>query len=94
MPFLLIRHRVKDYARWKPRFDEHAETRKASGSKSARLFRSAANPNEIVALFEWDNLELAQRFSQSENLRAVMQESGVAEPPDIFLLDDVETFPA
>ena len=94
MPFLLIRHKVKNYARWKPCFDEHAATRKASGSKSARLFRSAANPNEVIALFEWDSLELAERFSQSENLRAVMQESGVAEPPDIFLLDDVETFPA
>ena len=94
MPYLLIRHKVKDYARWKPRFDEHAETRKASGSKSGQLFRSSANPSEIVALFEWDNLELAQRFSQSENLRAVMQEAGVSELPDIFLLDDVETLSA
>jgi hypothetical protein len=66
MPYLLIRHKVKDYARWKPCFDEHVETRKASGSKSGRLFRSAVDPNEIVALFEWDDLELAHRFSQSE----------------------------
>ena len=94
MPYLLIRHKVKDYERWKPRFDEHAATRKASGSKSGRLFRSSENPNEIVALFEWDDLELAQRFSQSENLRAVMQEAGVSEQPDIYLLNDIEPLTA
>jgi len=30
---ILIRHRVKDYKKWKPLFDEHASKRKASGTK-------------------------------------------------------------
>ena len=94
MPYLLIRHKVKDYERWKRHFDEHAATRKASGSKKGRLYRNAANPNEVIALFEGDDLALARRFAQSENLRAVMQEAGVIEQPDIYVLDDVESLSA
>jgi hypothetical protein len=33
MPYLLIRHKVKDYDKWKPVFDEHGSTRKANGSR-------------------------------------------------------------
>ena len=33
MPYLLIRHKVQDYSRWKPLFDQHGEARKAMGSK-------------------------------------------------------------
>ena len=94
MPYLLIRHTVKDFGRWKACFDRHAETRRSIGSKGGRLLRSSTRPNEIVLLFEWEDLDLARRFSQSENLRAVMQEAGVNEQPDIFLLDDVEALPA
>jgi hypothetical protein len=94
MPYLLVRHMVKDFGRWKACFDQHAETRRSIGSKGGRLFRNAARPNEVVALFEWEDIELAKQFSQSENLRAVMQEAGVSEPPDIFLLDDIEILSA
>jgi hypothetical protein len=94
MPHLLIRHTVKDFGRWKACFDRHAETRRSIGSKGGRLLRSSTRPNEIVLLFEWEDLDLARRFSQSENLRAVMQEAGVNELPDILLLDDVESLPA
>ena len=94
MPYLLIRQKVKDYKRWKSHFDEHAPTRKASGSKKGRLYRNSENPNEVIALFEWEGLALARRFSQSENLRAVMQEAGVIEPPDVYVLDDVESLSA
>ena len=46
MTFVLVRHKVQDFAKWKPVYDEHQATRKASGSKRARLFRSADNPND------------------------------------------------
>lgn len=94
MPYLLIRHKVKDYERWKRHFDEHAATRKAGGSKKGRLYRNAEIPNEVIALFEWDDLAQARRFSESEHLRAVMQEAGVTERPDIYVLDGVESLSA
>ena len=90
MPYMLVRHKVKDYAKWKPIYDEHAATRKASGSKGARLFRNADNPNELMILFEWDDLVKARKFAQSEDLIKTMQKAGVYDKPDIYFLDEIE----
>ena len=90
MPYLLIRHKVKDYAKWKPVFDKYGAARKASGSKGGRLFRNAGDPNEAVILLEWDDLEKARQFAQSKDLREAMQRAGVSDRPDLYFLDEVE----
>lgn len=90
MQYVLIRHKVGDYAKWKVMFDEHGATRKASGSKGGRLFRNADDPNEVVVLFEWDDIEKARAFVQSEDLGQTMKRAGVLDKPDIYYLDEVE----
>ena len=92
MPYMVIRHKVKDFTTWKPFFDEHGTTRAAQGCKGGRLFRGAGVPNEVVILFEWDSHEKAREFIQSEDLRANMSRAGVADTPDIYFLDEVEGF--
>jgi heme-degrading monooxygenase HmoA len=93
MPYILVRHKVADYARWKPLFDEHGAVRMASGCKGGELFRSAADPNGLVILFEWDDLAKARQFAQSPDLRETMQRAGVVDQPDIFFLEGVEHVP-
>ena len=90
MPYSLLRHKVEDYERWKPVFDEHVPAFTQSGSKGGRLFRNADDPNEVVILLEWDALENARQFYGSDDLRETMQRAGVAEQPDIFFLEVVE----
>jgi heme-degrading monooxygenase HmoA len=94
MPYLLVRHKVEDFDRWKPVYDEHGATRKATGSLGSQLLRNADDPNEMVILFRWDTLENARRFAQSDDLREAMQRAGVADRPDIYFLDEVERAPA
>ena len=94
MPALLVRHKVQDYATWKPIFDEHGTTRQASGSRGSRLFRSASDPNELVILFDWDELDNARQFAQSDDLRETMQRAGVTDHPDIYFLEEIEAAPA
>ena len=93
MPYLLVRHKVADYAKWKPFFDQHGATRKANGSQGGRLLRNANDPNELVVLFEWDDLEKARQFAQSNDLREIMQRAGVVDQPDIYFLEEVEHVP-
>lgn len=90
MPYLLIRQRVKDYEQWKLAFDAHSLTRQANGSRGGQLFRNASDPNELVVLLEWDVLERAHQFAQSEELREVMQQAGVIDRPAIYFLKDGE----
>ena len=94
MSYLLIRHKVEDYARWKPLFDEHGATRQANGSRGGQLFRSATDPNELVILLEWNDIEQAHQFAPSPDLREVMKRAGVADQPDIYLLEAGEHIPA
>jgi len=94
MAYLLVRHKDKDYEKWKTVFDEHSATRKTSGSKGGRLLRNADDPNEMVVIFEWDSLEKARKFAQSEDLKKTMQRAGVIDKPDIYFLEEIERVPA
>ncbi len=90
MPWILIRHKVEEYAKWKPVFDEHGTTRKTSGFKGGYVFRNADDRNEIVILLEVEELEKARQLVESEDLREAMQRSGVADKPDVYFLDEVD----
>lgn len=90
MPYLLIQHSIQDYAKWKPVFDEHESTRRASGCKATRLLRSEDNPNETVVLLEYDSLDKARRFAESKDLREAMRRAGVVGEPEIRFVSEVE----
>ena len=94
MAYLLVRHKIENYAKWKPIFDDHGGMRKASGCKGGRLFRNAANPDELVILFEWDDVKKAQQFAQASDLRETMERAGVVDRPDVYSLEEIEKFSA
>lgn len=90
MPYMIVRHKVEDYARWKALYDEHEAAREAAGCKGTIVFRTADDPNNVVTLFEWDDLANARQFSQSDDLREKMQEAGVMDMPDIYFLNKAD----
>ncbi|HVO74482.1 MAG TPA: hypothetical protein VMT35_10705 [Ignavibacteriaceae bacterium] len=90
MAYVLVRHKVSDYKKWKPIYDGHESTRKKSGSKGARLFRGADDPNKVIILMEWDSFENAKKFAGSQDLKETMQKAGVLEMPDVFFLDEIQ----
>jgi hypothetical protein len=90
VPYSLLRHKVEDYERWKPVFDGHTPTFMQSGSNGGWLLRNAEDPNEIVILLEWDNLENALQFYGSDDLRETMGRAGVADQPDLYFFEEVE----
>ena len=88
MVFVIARHSVTDYAKWKQAFEGAIAMRKAGGEKSIRIFRTIDDPNNLVLLMEWDNLENCQKYMQSEDLQKAMQEAGVTGQPDIYFLNE------
>jgi heme-degrading monooxygenase HmoA len=77
MPYLLERHQVRDYNRWREVFDADAAGGEAAGCRTARVFRNAEDPQEVVVLFEWDSLERARRRIESATLSREFDEAGV-----------------
>ncbi len=50
MPYVLVRHKVQDYAKWKPVFDEDevADGRKAMGSRGGGISTAT-----LMTLMSW-----------------------------------------
>jgi heme-degrading monooxygenase HmoA len=91
MPYLLVRHKVEDYERWKPVFDhDHGATRERSGSKGGWILRNAFDPNELVILLQWDSSENARHFLNADETMEAMQRAGVTDEPDVYFLEEVE----
>ena len=88
MPYMIVRHKVENYDIWKAGYDEHGATRKAAGSKGTHVFRTDEDPNEVLVLMEWDSLDNARKFADSQDLRETMQRVGVIDQPDIYFLND------
>ena len=86
MTHVLIRHQVADFAKWKPVYDGHRATRQKAGLTEKHLLGTIDNPNEVVLLFEAEDLKRAQAFAQSLDLRETMQQAGVIDKPDVFFL--------
>ena len=94
MAHLLVHHHVEDYKKWRPLFNEHGKVRSEQGSKSGIIFRSANDPNEIFALFEWDSVENAKKFAQSDSLKETMKKAGVQGIPDVYFIEEIGKTPA
>jgi heme-degrading monooxygenase HmoA len=93
MTYVLVIHKVEDYAKWKTVYDEDGATRKAKGSKGAFVFRDANDSNQMVVITEWEDMEKAKNFAESEDLRNTMQKAGVSGRPDVYYLDEIERTP-
>ena len=86
--FMLVRHEVEDFNAWKHDYEAHRRERVKAGVSEKYILQSDSNPNEVVVLFEADNLNRARAFAQSADLRESMEHAGVKDKPDIFYLHD------
>jgi heme-degrading monooxygenase HmoA len=92
MPYLIVRHKVQDYARWKLFFDQQSAARKESGSRGGHLYRNGDDPHEVIAVFEWSSLERARAYTQSADFRETMRRAGVVDQPDLYVVEEIDRF--
>lgn len=82
-----IRHPVSDYDQWKAVFDQYPPTE--GGALFARVNRSVDDPNTVAVIAGFESTEAAKAFLDSPELKARMQEAGVAGEPRIELYEEV-----
>jgi hypothetical protein len=85
--YMLVRHKVSDFAEWKGGYDAHRPKRVEAGLTEKHLLRGADEPNEVVILFEATDLKRAKAFAESADLKETMQKVGVVDKPDIYFLN-------
>jgi hypothetical protein len=88
MNYVMIRHKVKDFKKWKAAYDAHGPAREGAGLKERFLLRNAKSRNDVWILFEANNLARAKAFCGSADLRAAMKKAGVTGKPELAILAD------
>lgn len=89
MAYMLVQHKVKDFAAWKKVYDSVADLRASNGELSDQIYRDASDPNKLTAIFKWDSLENARKYANSPELKSAMEKAGVEGPPSIYFLNEV-----
>lgn len=88
---VIVRHKVKDFNAWKPYFLGDAKRRRESGFTRWQVTRNANDKNEVVVIFECENLEKAKPMFSDPSLAELMKKAGVTDQPTVFILEDDET---
>jgi uncharacterized protein (DUF1330 family) len=91
--YIVVRHRVKDYAFWKRSFDDSEEIRREYGLKGGEICRDVEDPLELTVVLEFDNLERARELIRSEELREIMKRAGVVGEPSWYFMEQVARVP-
>ena len=89
MGMMIVRHKVADYAKWRPIFDGHVKAQKAAHLSHPRVMRSADDSSELVIVFDDWSTEEAKKFASSEDLKETMKRAGVIDVPTIYFLEPV-----
>lgn len=86
---MFVRHNVQDYANWRKAFDAFGDTAQKMGAKAAAVYRNVNDDLEITVSQQFDNMESASRFANSDELKSAMAGAGLAGPPDIWFTEEV-----
>jgi hypothetical protein len=58
--------------------------------RSVKSSGSVTEPSGPASQTEWDNLQKARQFAQSDDLRNTMQRAGVVGKPEVYFLEELE----
>lgn len=82
---LIVRHKVKDYTKWKTSYDAHDSLRQANGIHSFVIGRGVSDTNMLLVATRVDDVAKAKEFSKSAHLKEAMQKGGVVGTPKMIL---------
>ena len=86
MALLIIEHKVRDYAAWRPAYDADEANRETSGITNGRVYRKAEDENDLALLFDAADVAKARSWAASETLKHTMTKAGVLGAPRISIV--------
>jgi hypothetical protein len=88
---LIVRHRVANYAKWKPGYDSDDSGRRANGLTNYIIGRGMDDSNMVVIVLKMDDANKAKEFGNSPGLKEKMQKAGVIGKPSVSAVHRVMT---
>jgi hypothetical protein len=90
MATMIIKHSVNDYATWRSVYDGATDLRAKYGLTGERVLRDPDDDKTLLVLQEFATLEGARSFASDPELKADMDQAGVATMPRIEFFQDTD----
>ncbi|MGD9712812.1 MAG: cyclase [Thermomicrobiales bacterium] len=81
---LFVRHSVDDYASWRNAYDDFDTVRAQLGVVDKAVYRTAGDPNNVTVTHDFESLDSAKAFADSDDLKAAMKAAGVTGGVEIW----------
>jgi len=89
MPYLIVKHKVKDFSQWLAVFESHAEAQKEAGFGEAHILRDYKDPNIVICLFKVFDIVKARAFTQAPDNASIMEQAGIIGTPKALWLEEL-----
>jgi len=86
---MIVKHKVANYAKWKPAYESHDSTRLANGLHSYVIARGTEDSNMVMVVMKMDDVNKAKALASSPELKERMKKGGVMGAPSIDFLEAV-----
>ena len=83
---IVARHPVANFESWRRGFEDHQPAREAAGILGHHLNRGEDDPNMVSVYLAVSDVDRARAFTESDDLKQIMQEVGVTGPPEISFM--------
>jgi len=81
---IFVRHKVQDYAAWRKGYDAFEPTRVKMAVRGQAIYRDIDDGNDITVWHDFDSLEAAKAFANSNELKSAMKDAGVIGAPTVW----------
>ncbi len=89
MVTVIVQHEVKDFTAWKKVFDADEPNRSRAGVKTAGLYTSVKNPNDVTVILEAPSTESVTAMMSRPEMEETMKSAGVISAPVASILNKV-----
>jgi hypothetical protein len=81
---MFARHQVDDYGKWRKAYDGFETERRRMGVSGAAVYTATDNDRDVTVTHDFETLDKARAFAESDSLRQTMASGGVAGKPTIW----------
>lgn len=93
MVYILVRHKIKDYKKFRKVFFGNFKKVKNNGSQGGFIFRNKDNRNEVFVLVKWKSIESFKKFAASPKIpKDTMKKATLIGKPEGWLFEEAEKF--
>ncbi len=85
MVTMFSRHTLPDVETWRRAAADFAPVYKKYGIVRTTCYRSVDDPNDITVAHEFETVEAARRFADSDELHQARPKAGVAGEPTVWI---------